>query len=167
MVFAQSPFSTTGCATAIGEQPVKDCCEAMGRLMVVNGGKDSLLMTTKVGEEEVKVTRMIVNGGEGGQGSDEGAGHVGGVGVRWLSRHGADGHVDHLLVFVDLSAGHARLSGSALAQVFKQLGDAAPDCDTALLKRAFRETQRLLRERVLLAGRDRSDGGLLTTVLEM
>ena len=71
------------------------------------------------------------------------------------------------LVFVDLSAGHARLGGSALAQVFKQLGDAAPDCDTALLKRAFRETQRLLRERVLLAGHDRSDGGLLTTVLEM
>ena len=42
-----------------------------------------------------------------------------------------------------------------------------PDCDTALLKRAFLATQRLLRERVLLAGHDRSDGGLLTTVLEM
>ena len=42
-----------------------------------------------------------------------------------------------------------------------------PDCDTALLKRAFRATQRLLRERVLLAGHDRCDGGLLTMVLEM
>ena len=71
------------------------------------------------------------------------------------------------LVFVDLSGGHAWLGGSALAQTFKQLGDATPDCDTALLKRAFRTTQRLLRERVLLAGHDRSDGGLLTTVLEM
>ena len=71
------------------------------------------------------------------------------------------------LVFVDLSGGHARLGGSALAQTFKQLGDASPDCDTALLKRAFRATQRLLRERVLLAGHDRWDGGLLTTVLEM
>ena len=71
------------------------------------------------------------------------------------------------LVFVDLSGSHARLGGSALAQTFKQLGDASPDCDTALLKRAFRATQRLLRERVLLAGHDRSDGGLLTTVLEM
>ena len=48
-----------------------------------------------------------------------------------------------------------------------QLGDVTPDCDTALLKRAFLSTQRLLRERVLLAGHDRSDGGLLTTVLEM
>ena len=71
------------------------------------------------------------------------------------------------LVFVDLSGGHARLGGSALAQTFKQLGDVTPDCDTALLKRAFRATQRLLRERVLLAGHDGWDGGLLTTVLEM
>ena len=71
------------------------------------------------------------------------------------------------LVFGDLSGGHARLGGSALAQTFKQLGDASPDCDTALLKRAFRATQRLLRERVLLAGHDRWDGGLLTRVLEM
>ena len=54
-----------------------------------------------------------------------------------------------------------------MAQTFKQLGDVTPDCDTALLKRAFRATQRLLRERLLLAGHDRSDGGLLTTVLEM
>ena len=71
------------------------------------------------------------------------------------------------LVFVDLSGGHARLGGSALVQTFKQLGDVTPDCDTALLKCAFRATQRLLHERVLLAGHDRSDGGLLTTVLEM
>ena len=110
---------------------------------------------------------MAVSNGEGGQGGGEGAGHAGGVGVRGLSRHLTDGHVNHLVVLVDISAGHACLGGSALVQVFKPLGDAAPDCDTALLKRAFRETQRLLRERVLLAGHDRSDGGLLTTVLEM
>ena len=71
------------------------------------------------------------------------------------------------LVFVDLSGSHARLGGSALVQTFKQLGDMKSDCDTALLKRAFLSTQRLLRERLLLAGHDRSDGGLLTTVLEM
>ena len=70
---------------------------------------------------------MAVSNGEGGQRSGEGAGHTGGVGVRWLSRHRDDGHVDHLVVLVDLSAGHACLGGSALAQVFKQLDDAAPD----------------------------------------
>ena len=87
------------------------------------------------------------------------------MGVRGLPRHGADGHVDHLLVFVDLSAGHARLGGSALAQVFKQLGDTAPDCDVRMLKRACRETQRLLREHVLLADHDRLAGGLLMVCL--
>ncbi|KAK8833087.1 hypothetical protein WA577_006664 [Blastocystis sp. JDR] len=66
------------------------------------------------------------------------------------------------LVLVDLSGGHARLGGSALAQTFKQLGNVTPDCDTALLKRAFRATQR-----VLLVGHNRCDGGLLTRVLEM
>ncbi|KAM7452748.1 hypothetical protein BLSTO_06513 [Blastocystis sp. subtype 1] len=50
-------------------------------------------------------------------------------------------------------------------------GAAMYDCceamGKAMLKRAFRATQRLLRERVLLVGHDRWDGGLLTTVLEM
>ena len=48
---------------------------------------------------------MAVSNGEGGRGGGEGTGHAGGVGVCGLSRHGDDGHVDHLLVFVDLSAG--------------------------------------------------------------
>ena len=34
-VFAQSPFSTTGCATAISEQLENDCCMVMGRLTVI------------------------------------------------------------------------------------------------------------------------------------
>ena len=106
-----------------------------------------------------------MNDGEGGQGGGEGAGHAGGVGARGLFRHGTDSHVDHSLVFVDLSAGHTRLGGSALAQVFKPLGAAAPDCESRMLKRAFPETQHLLRERVLLAGHDRSDGGLLMRYL--
>ena len=67
----------------------------------------------------------MVDDGEGGQRSGEGARHVGGVGVRGLPRHGTDGHVNHSLVFVDLSAGHARL------------GDTAPDCDIRMLKHTF------------------------------
>ena len=211
-VFAQSPFSTTGCATAIGEQPVKglidpaamgrltvgeactnlvwaaitdiedvkcsgnwmwasklegegaamnDCCEAMGKAMLelgvaVDGGKDSLSMAAKVGEEVVKAPGTLVVSVYAGCPDIS-------LTVTPDIKHAGRSS----LVFVDLSGGHARLGGSALAQTFKQLGDVTPDCDTALLKRAFRATQRLLRERVLLAGHDRSDGGLLTTVLEM
>ncbi|KAK8831025.1 hypothetical protein WA577_003723 [Blastocystis sp. JDR] len=211
-VFAQSPFSTTGCATAIGEQPVKglidpaamgrltvgeactnlvwaaitdiedvkcsgnwmwaskvegegaamyDCCEAMGKAMLelgiaVDGGKDSLSMAAKVGEEVVKAPGTLVVSVYAGCPDIS-------LTVTPDIKHAGRSS----LVLVDLSGGHARLGGSALAQTFKQLGDVTPDCDTALLKRVFRATQRLLRERVLLVGHDRSDGGVVTRVLEM
>jgi len=72
------------------------------------------------------------------------------------------------LVYIDLGLGRYRLGGSALAQVYGQVGDRTPDVDdVALLRRTFRAVQRLLDEDLLLAGHDRSDGGLVTTVLEM
>ena len=45
------------------------------------------------------------------------------------------------------------------------MDDTTSDCDTALLMRAFRETQRLLRERMLLEGHDWLAGVLLTMCL--
>lgn len=72
------------------------------------------------------------------------------------------------LLYVDLGRGRHRLGGSALAQVFAQLGDETPDLeDAALLKRAFLVVQELLQEGKVAAGHDRSDGGLITTLLEM
>uniref|UniRef100_A0A672UX05 Phosphoribosylformylglycinamidine synthase n=1 Tax=Strigops habroptila TaxID=2489341 RepID=A0A672UX05_STRHB len=72
------------------------------------------------------------------------------------------------LLWVQLSPGRHRLGGSALAQVFSQLGDTCPDLeDPKSLDGAFRVTQSLIRERVLSAGHDVSDGGLLTCLLEM
>lgn len=211
-VFCQSHFANTGCATAIGEQPVKglidpaamgrltvgeactnlvwaaitdiedvkcsgnwmwasklegegaamyDCCEAMGQAMLelgvaVDGGKDSLSMAAKVNDELVKAPGTLV-----------------------VSVYAACPDVSltvspdlkhpgrSTLLFVDLSAGQQRMGGSALAQTFKQVGDQSPDVDTALLKRGFRATQQLIRERKFAAGHDRSDGGLITTALEM
>jgi phosphoribosylformylglycinamidine synthase len=72
------------------------------------------------------------------------------------------------LLFIDLADGRNRLGGSALAQVFGQVGNESPDIDDPdLLKRAFNAVQELVREGLLLAGHDRSDGGLITTLLEM
>lgn len=72
------------------------------------------------------------------------------------------------LLFVDLGSGKNRLGGSALAQVFGQVGDTAPDLDDPLLlARAFHAVQQLVSEKLILAGHDRSDGGLITTLLEM
>ena len=60
------------------------------------------------------------------------------------------------------------MGGSALAHVFDQVGDEAPDVeDASLLKRAFNVVQELIAAGIVSAGHDRSDGGLITTLLEM
>ena len=75
------------------------------------------------------------------------------------------------LILIDLGAGRCRLGGSALAQVFKQIGDIAPDLvdsdDVKKLKGFFSAIQQLNKENKILAYHDRSDGGLFTTICEM
>jgi len=72
------------------------------------------------------------------------------------------------LLLIDLSSGRARLGGSALAQVFGKTGNEAPDIEEpARLKTAFEEIQTLIGEERILAGHDRSDGGLIVSALEM
>lgn len=75
---------------------------------------------------------------------------------------------DSELLLIDLGLGKNRLGGSVLAQVYRQLGNQAPDLDDAeLLKRFFTAIQSLNAKGLLLAYHDRSDGGLLATVAEM
>ena len=75
------------------------------------------------------------------------------------------------LILIDLGAGRNRLGGSALAQVYKQIGDEAPDLlgsdDVKKLKRFFNVIQLLNKENKILAYHDRSDGGLFATLCEM
>ena len=72
------------------------------------------------------------------------------------------------LVLIDLGLGKNRLGGSVLAQVFRQIGNAAPDLDDPELFNAFFATiQSLNQDGLLLAYHDRSDGGLWATVCEM
>ncbi|KAK4436614.1 putative phosphoribosylformylglycinamidine synthase, chloroplastic/mitochondrial [Sesamum alatum] len=75
---------------------------------------------------------------------------------------------DGLLLHIDLAKGKRRLGGSALAQVFDQVGDECPDLDdVSYLKRVFNAVQNLIEEDLISAGHDISDGGLLVSVLEM
>ena len=72
------------------------------------------------------------------------------------------------LILIDLGLGNNRLAGSALAQVYKQLGSVPPDLDDpALLKAFFAVIQSLIASGKLLAYHDRSDGGLFACVCEM
>ncbi|MGA6099268.1 phosphoribosylformylglycinamidine synthase [Stutzerimonas marianensis] len=72
------------------------------------------------------------------------------------------------LILIDLGRGQNRIGGSILAQVYGQLGRTAPDVDDPEdLQAFFAVVQGLNADGLLLAYHDRSDGGLLTTALEM
>ncbi|VAW76305.1 Phosphoribosylformylglycinamidine synthase, synthetase subunit / Phosphoribosylformylglycinamidine synthase, glutamine amidotransferase subunit [hydrothermal vent metagenome] len=72
------------------------------------------------------------------------------------------------LICIDLGKGRNRLAGSALAQVYKQVGHHAPDLDDPdSVKSFFAAIQDFNQNELLLAYHDRSDGGLFTTLCEM
>ncbi|KAG5849998.1 hypothetical protein ANANG_G00077620 [Anguilla anguilla] len=134
-------------------------CEVMGRLGVaVDGGKDSLSMAARVGKETVKAPGSLV------------------ISVYAVcpdvtatvtpDLENPDGN--GLLLYVPVSPGKYRLGGSALAQCYGQLGDRSPDLeDPDKLSACFNTTQTLIQDRLLSAGHDISDGGLISCLLEM
>ena len=74
---------------------------------------------------------------------------------------------DSVLLLVDLGQGKARMGGSALTQVYGELGGEAPDIEAGYLKKFYDVIQQLVQEGKLLAYHDRSDGGLFATLAEM
>eukprot|EP00931_Biecheleriopsis_adriatica_P028850 TRINITY_DN1719_c0_g1_i3.p1 TRINITY_DN1719_c0_g1~~TRINITY_DN1719_c0_g1_i3.p1 ORF type:complete len:1345 (-),score=294.63 TRINITY_DN1719_c0_g1_i3:59-4039(-) len=219
---AQSPLSTTGGATAIGEQPLKGLsgdpasCVSMARLAIaealtnlvwvgitsldsikasgnwmwaaklpgegpkmydiakavsdimvdlgiaIDGGKDSLSMAARVplGDGQAETAKSP------GQFVLTVYAPVPDVRIKVTPDLKTRG--DGALLFVDLADGAPVLGGSALSQVFGQIGAGpSPGVDSAALKAAFIATQRLLSGGLLCAGHDRSDGGLLVALLEM
>ena len=72
---------------------------------------------------------------------------------------------DNALLLIDLGKGNNALGATALAQVYRQLGDKPADVrDVAQLKGFYDAIQALVAQRKLLAYHDRSDGGLLVTL---
>ena len=72
------------------------------------------------------------------------------------------------LLLLDLSGKQARLGASCLLQTYQQLGAQTPDLDNiAEFKAAYTALQQCVREGLLQAYHDRSDGGLIVTLLEM
>jgi len=141
-----------------------DACAAMCDVMAslgiaIDGGKDSLSMAARVGEDTVKSPGSLVISVYAGCPDicatvtpdlkmPDGKGNL-----LWVRFGGVSKH---------------RLGGSALAQVYNQLGSEAPDLDNAkIFEAAFRTTQELISQRQILSGHDVSDGGLVTTLLEM
>lgn len=75
---------------------------------------------------------------------------------------------DNLLLLIDLGNGHQALGATALAQVYRQLGDKTADVrDVKQLAGFFAAMQQLVSQQLLLAYHDRADGGLMVTLTEM
>jgi phosphoribosylformylglycinamidine synthase len=135
---------------------------AMRDLMIqlgiaVDGGKDSLSMATRVGDEIVKSPRELVISAYATMPD------ITKVVTPDIKK---PGHSQ--LIFIEIAKHQARLGGSAFAQVYGQVGNESPDVDDPdMLKRAFHALQKLMSENLILAGHDISDGGLITTLLEM
>ncbi|MEN9558241.1 MAG: hypothetical protein RL141_610 [Candidatus Parcubacteria bacterium] len=139
-----------------------DAVRAMRDVMIAlgiapDGGKDSFSMLVKILETLIKSPRQLVI-----LGSME-IQDVERVMTPDLKRPGKTG-----IGLIDLGGGKNRLGGSALAQSYGQIGDESPDMDDpALFKRAFLVVQTLIEEQKICALHDRSDGGLITTLIEM
>ncbi len=139
-----------------------DAAKAMSEIMIdlgiaIDGGKDSLSMAAKVGKEIVKSPSQLV-----------------------VSAYAPVPDINKIITpdikmpgqsslwLIDLGQGHHRLGGSALAQTLKQIGNQSPDVNNPeILRQAFYAIQEMIDEEIILAGHDRSDGGLITTLLEM
>ncbi len=143
-----------GAAIYDAARAMRDAMIAIG--MAVDGGKDSLSMATMVAGETVKSPRQLVISAYAAMPD------IRAVIAPDIKEPGS------VLVLLDLAQGRNRLGGTALAQVQGQLGNESPDMDDpAQFKRAFKAVQELIRRGLILSGHDRSDGGLIVTLLEM
>ncbi|HCG71021.1 MAG TPA: phosphoribosylformylglycinamidine synthase, partial [Gammaproteobacteria bacterium] len=139
--------------TAVGEE----FCPALGIAIPV--GKDSLSMQTRWQDEQgakavVSPVTLIVSS------------FAPVTDTRLTVTPELQLQQDSVLVLLDLGA--QRLGGSALAQVYGQLGNVAPDVqDPQALKTLLNLAIEWKRQGKILAMHDRSDGGLLATLLEM
>lgn len=147
--------------------PLYDAALAMRDIMLelgiaVDGGKDSLSMATRVplpdgANETVKSPGTLVISAYAS------CPDITRVVTPDLKAPGRSS-----LLLIDLGSGKSRMGGSALAQCYKQVGHESPDVEsTLLLKDAFNAVQVLVAKDLVAAGHDRSDGGLVTALLEM
>ncbi|KAK2968535.1 hypothetical protein RJ640_009380 [Escallonia rubra] len=132
--------------------------EAMIELgIAIDGGKDSLSMAARASGEVVKAPGNLVI-----------SAYVTCPDITKTVTPDLKLGDDGILLHIDLGKGKRRLGGSALAQVFDQVGDECPDLDDVpYFKSVFKRVQDLLADGLISAGHDISDGGLIVSALEM
>ncbi|MDO9399283.1 MAG: phosphoribosylformylglycinamidine synthase subunit PurQ, partial [bacterium] len=122
-----------------------------------DGGKDSLSMATKVNDKIIKSPGELT-----------------------ISAYAPVPDINKILTpdiknpgksnlwIINLGNKNYRMGGTALAQTFKQVGNESPDIENVeMLKNSFNAIQKMIDKNIILSGHDRSDGGLIITLLEM
>lgn len=144
---------------AVGEE----LCPALGIGIPV--GKDSMSMSMKWQEGEIQKEvssplSLIVTA----------FASISDIRNTWTPQLRTDVNELTSLIFIDLAHGKRRLGGSALAQVFKEIGATSPDLEDPSTFKAFLRACQEFKSKhsgLVLAYHDRSDGGLFTTIVEM
>ncbi|KAF9096104.1 hypothetical protein BGX27_001174 [Mortierella sp. AM989] len=139
-----------------------DLCPALGISIPV--GKDSMSMKMKWKQdgEQIEVTAPLAL-------NITGFGPVDDIHKTFTPELITNLGEPTVLVLIDLADGKERLGGSAIAQVYKQIGSEVPDVESAEVLKAFFKAIQAVRKHgdLVLAYHDRSDGGLFATIAEM
>ena len=126
----------------------------------IDGGKDSLSMTTETKKgKTINSPRTLVL-----------TGYVGCQDIRKKVTPDFK-NIGNSIIFIDLANGNTRLGGSSLLHSIDTITGECPDIDNdnqinTILK-TFKCIQQWIDEGIILSGHDKSDGGLITTLLEM
>lgn len=138
-------------------EALSDCASKLG--IPVPTGKDSLSMVTKYdGKEEVLSPGTVVVTAVGEVDN-----------LRSVVTPDLKDVAESVLLYVDISGDpNFPLGGSALAQLYGELGGEAPRVkDLAVVARVFNELQAMIRGGEILCGHDISSGGLITALCEV
>ena len=120
-------------------------------------GKDSLSMTQKYGDEKVFSPGTVIISA-GAEVSD----------IRRVVSPVLVNNPETSLYYIDFSFDNHKLGGSVLAQTMNKIGNEVPTVtDPEYFKAAFDSIQELISKKLILAGHDISEGGMITALLEM
>jgi phosphoribosylformylglycinamidine synthase len=135
--------------------------KALSKLLIkleiaIDGGKDSMSMHMKSGDNIVKTPRTLVMSGYAPM--DD-------IRIKVTPDFKGD-NTD--IIFIDLGKNNCRLGTSIIAQCNHQIGNNCPDFECiGYFKLIFKKIQDNIVNKKIVSGHDRSDGGLITTILEM
>ena len=124
--------------------------------IAIDGGKDSMSMHSEINGKIIKTPRTLVL-----------SAYAPMVDIRKKITPEFK-KIDSDIIFIDLGYNYARLGGSSIAQYYEQIGDESPDFENMNdFAGIFSIIQNYIEAGKLLSGHDRSDGGLITCLVEM